>query len=64
MYYSQPKVIMGGLAHIPVLILIVNLIKGKFATIIEKAKVVEIKEEIIKADELKKSEVKEEPEQT
>ena len=30
MYYSETKVIMGGLAHVPVLIFIVNFIKGKF----------------------------------
>ena len=74
MYYSQTKVIMGGLAHVPILIFIVNLIKGKFAALAEKVKVievkakepkvnvVEIKEEEIKAEEVKKSEVKEETE--
>ena len=30
MYYSETKVIMGGLAHVPILIFIVNFIKGKF----------------------------------
>ena len=44
MYYSQTKVIMGGLAHVPILIFLVNFIKGKFASIAEKVKVVEIKE--------------------
>ena len=74
MYYSETKVIMGGLAHVPILIFIVNLIKGKFAAITEKvkvvefkakepkAKVVEIKEEEVKVEEVKESEVKEEAE--
>ena len=41
MYYSETKVIMGGLAHVPILILIVNYIKGKFEAV--AAKVVELK---------------------
>ena len=55
MYYSETKVIIGGLAHVPILIFIVNLIKGKFedfaAKVVEfkveepKVKVVEVKEE-------------------
>ena len=43
MYYSETKVIMGGLAHVPILIFIVNFIKGKFASI--ALKVVEVKTE-------------------
>ena len=43
MYYSETKVIMGGLAHVPILIFIVNLVRGKFESI--AAKVVEIKAE-------------------
>ena len=58
MYYSETKVIMGGLAHVPILVLIVNLIKGKFATIAEKVKVVEVKEEKVKIVEVKEEEVK------
>ena len=60
MYYSQTKVIMGGLAHVPILILIVNFIKGKFESIAlkvvevkkaePKVKVVEVKEEEGKAE--------------
>ena len=30
MYYSETKVIMGGLAQIPILIFIANFIKDKF----------------------------------
>ena len=72
MYYSETKVIIGGLAHVPILIFIVNLIKGKFesiaAKVVEvkteepKVKVVEAKEEEVKAEELNASEVKEEAE--
>ena len=36
MYYSETKVIMGGLAHVPILIFIVNFIKGKFESIASK----------------------------
>jgi len=70
MYYSETKVIMGGLAHVPILIFIVNYIKGKFeavaATVVElkkeesKIKAVEVKEEEVIAVESKANEVKEE----
>ena len=60
MYYSETKVIIGGLAHIPILIFIVNLIKDKFETI--TAKVVEVKEEEVKVEEVNSTEVKEEAE--
>ena len=63
MYYSETKVIMGGLAHVPILILIVNFIKGKFESIASKVvavkteeskvKLVEVKEEEVKASEVK-----------
>ena len=59
--------IIGGLAHVPVLIFIVNFIKGKFESIaskfvkvkteLPKVKVVEVKAEELKAD-LNESEVK------
>ena len=72
MAYSETKVIMGGLAHVPILIFIVNFIKGKFESIAlkvvevkteeSKVKVVEVKEEEVKAEELNASEVKEETE--
>ena len=44
MYYSETKVIMGGLAHVPILIFIVNFVKGKFESI--AAKVVEVEVEV------------------
>ena len=58
MYYSETKVIMGGLAHVPILIFIVNFIKGKFESI--ASKVVEVKEEEVKEEEVKEEEVKSE----
>ena len=65
MYYSETKVIMGGLAHVPILIFIVNFIKGKFEAI--SGKVVEVKVEeqkvrVAEEEELKVSEVREEAE--
>ena len=70
MYYSETKVIMGGLAHVPILIFIVNFIKGKFESLaskvvvvkaeVPKVKVVEVKEEEAKAEKLNSSEVNEE----
>ena len=60
MYYSETKVIMGGLAHVPILIFIVNFVKGKFDSI--AAKVVEVKKEEVKAEEVNESAVKEEAE--
>ena len=72
MYYSETKVIMGGLAHVPILIFIVNFIKGKFESLaskvvvvkaeVPKVKVVEVKEEEVKVGDLIASEVKEEAE--
>ena len=58
MYYSETKVIMGGIAHVPVLIFIVNFIKGKFESI--ASKVVEVKAEVTKVQvvAVKEEEVK------
>ena len=70
MYYSETKVIIGGLTHVPILIFIVNFIKGKFESIASKVveikteepklKKVEVKEEEVKAEEVNTIEVKEE----
>ena len=72
MYYSETKFIMGGLAHVPILIFIVNFVKGKFesiaAKVVEfkaeepKVKAVEVKKEEVKAEEVNLSEVKEDSE--
>ena len=60
MAYSQTKVIIGGLAHVPILIFIFNFIKGKFASKTADLNVVEVKDEQpkIKEAELKKEEIK------
>ena len=60
MAYSQTRVIIGGLAHVPIIIFIFNLIKGKFASKTADLKVVEVKDEQpkIKEAELKKEEIK------
>ena len=70
MYYSETKVIIGGLAHVPILIFIVNFIKGNFESLaskvvevkaeVPKVKVVEQKEEEVKAEELNASEINQE----
>ena len=65
MAYSETKVIIGGLAHVPILIFIVNLIKGKFDTKAGELNLVEVKDEKlkIKVAELKKEEIKPQDEQ-
>ena len=57
MYYSETKVILGGLAHVPILIFIVNFIQGKFEAI--EAKVSAVRKEDVKSSEVSEvSEVK------
>ncbi len=60
MAYSQTKVIIGGLAHVPILIFIFNLIKSKFASKTAELNLVTVKDEQpkIKVAELKKEEIK------
>ena len=58
MYYSETKVIMGGIAHVPILIFVVNFVKGKFES--TSAKLVEVKEEEVKLEQVNAREVKEE----
>ena len=60
MAYSETKVIIGGLAHVPILIFIPNLIKGNFETKADDSKEIQVKKEPIKVIELKESEVKKE----
>jgi len=38
MVYSEIIIVIGGLAHVPILIFIANFIKGKFVVKTEKAK--------------------------
>ena len=54
MYYSETKVIMGGLVHVPILIFIVNFIKGKFESL--ASKVVEVKKEQLNVSEFNEEE--------
>ena len=45
MAYSETRIVIGGLAHVPVLIFIANFIKGNFRIKIEEAKDSGINEE-------------------
>ena len=53
MAYSETRIVIGGLAHVPVLIFIANFIKGKFGSKIEETKDTLFKEEPIKITEIK-----------
>ena len=53
MYYSETKVIIGGLAHVPILIFIVNFIKGKFESLASKVVVVKAEVPKVKVVEMK-----------
>ena len=44
MAYSETRIVIGGLAHIPVLIFIANFIKGKFGIKTEETKDTAVKE--------------------
>ena len=60
MAYSETRIVIGGLAHIPVLIFIANFIKGKFGIKTEKTKDTVVKGEPVKIIELSNTLVKEE----
>ena len=59
MVYSEPRIVIGGLAHVPVLIFIANFIKDKFGIKTEEKKVTLVKEEPVKIIEIKNNVVKE-----
>jgi len=59
MAYSETRIIIGGLAHVPVLIFIANFIKGKFGIKTKEIKDTVVKEEPVKIIELKNTVVKE-----
>ena len=59
MAYSEIRIVIGGLAHVPVLIFIANFIKGKFGIKIEETKDIVFKQEPVKIIELKNTVVKE-----
>jgi len=59
MVYSETRIVIGGLAHVPVLIFIANFIKGKFGIKTEETKDTVVKEEPVKIIELKNTVIKE-----
>ena len=59
MAYSETRIVIGGLAHVPILIFIANFIKNKFGIKTEKTKDTVVKEEPVKIIELKNPVVKE-----
>ena len=59
MVYSETRIVIGGLAHVPVLIFIASFIKGKFVIKTEKAKNTLVHEEPVKIIEVKDTVFKE-----
>ena len=59
MAYSETRIVIGGLAHVPVLIYIANFIKGKFGIKTEETKDTVVKGEPVKIIEVKDTVVKE-----
>ena len=59
MAYSETRIVIGGLAHVPILIFIANFIKGKFGIKTEGAKDTAVKEKPVKIIEVKDTVVKE-----
>jgi hypothetical protein len=60
MAYSETRIVIGGLAHVPILIFIANFIKGKFGIKTEEIKDTVFKGEPVKIIEVKDTVVKEE----
>ena len=59
MAYSETRIVIGGLAHIPVLIFIANFIKGRFGVKTEEIKDIVVKEDLVKIIDVKDNVVKE-----
>ena len=59
MAYSETRIVLGGLAHVPVLIFTANFIKGKFGIKTKEAKDNVVREEPVKIIEVKDTLVKE-----
>ena len=53
MAYLETRIVIGGLAHVPVLIFIANFIKGKLGIKTEEVKDTVVKEEPVKIFEVK-----------
>ena len=64
MAYSETRIVIGGLAHVPVLIFLANFIKGKFGIKTKETKDNLVKEEPFKIIELKNTVIKEGKEET
>ena len=60
MAYSETRIVIGGLAHVPVLIFIANFIKGKFVIKTQEAKDTVVKEQLVKVIEAENNVIKEE----
>ena len=63
MAYSEIKIVIGGLAHVPVLIFIANFIKGRFLIKTKELKNTLVKDEPVKVFEVRENVVKEEKEE-
>ena len=59
MAYSETRIVIGGLAHVPILIFIANFIKGKFGIKTEETKDAVVKGEQVKIIEAKDNVVNE-----
>ena len=59
MAYSETRIVIGGLAHVPILIFIANFIKGKFGIKTGLEKDTFVKGEPVKIKEVKGKVVKE-----
>ena len=59
MAYSETRIVIGGLAHVPVIIFIANFIKGKFGIKTEETKDTLVLEDPVKIIELKNTVIKE-----
>jgi len=59
MAYSETRIVIGGLAHVPDIIFIANFIKGKFGIKTEEVKDTVVNEEPVKIIEVKDTVVKE-----
>ena len=59
MAYSETRIVIGGLAHVPVLIFIAKFIQGKFGIKTEETKDTVVKGEPVKIIELSNTLVKE-----
>ena len=59
MAYSETRIVIGGLAHVPILIFIANFIKDKFVIKTEKKKDTVVKGEPVKITEVSDTLVKE-----